>query len=210
MSKDNTRPDNTQRLLAICGIIGPVSYVIVLITLGSLEPGYSHVTQAMSTLGSPDARYPVIMNTAGLGLLGLAMVALALGLDRGIRDGKGSKIGPGLIAVSGAAVVMLGIFHSEPGAEDPTAAGNMHSVFVLIAGFALLLAPLAISPRLKRDERWQSYVAYSLGTVVVTIVVAVLHASGVFESWKGVIQRIAMAVPLIWLEVMAIKLLRVS
>ena len=210
MSKDNTRPDSTQRLLAICGIIGPVSYVIVLITLGSLEPGYSHLTQAMSTLGSPDARYPVIMNTAGFGLLGLAMVALALGLDRGIRDGKGYKIGPGLIAVSGAAVVMLGIFHAEPGVEDPTAMGTMHSVFVLIAGFAILLAPLTISPRLKRDERWQSYVAYSLGTVVVTIVIAILHASDVFESWKGVIQRTAMAAPLIWLEVMAIKLLRIS
>jgi len=210
MSKDNTRPDNIQRFLAICGIIGPVSYVIVLITLGSLEPGYSHLTQAMSTLGSPDARYPVIMNTAGFGLLGLAMVALALGLDRGIRDGKGYKIGPGLIAVSGAAVVMLGIFHAEPGVEDPTAMGTMHSVFVLIAGFAILLAPLTISPRLKRDERWQSYVAYSLGTVVVTIVIAILHASDVFESWKGVIQRTAMAAPLIWLEVMAIKLLRIS
>ena len=210
MSKDNTRPDNTQRLLAICGIIGPVSYVIVLITLGSLEPGYSHLRQAMSTLGSPDARYPVIMNTAGFGLLGLMMVALALGLDRGIRDGKGYKIGPGLIAVSGAAVVMLGIFHAEPGVEDPTAMGTMHSVFVLIAGFAILLAPLTISPRLKRDERWQSYVAYSLGTVVVTIVIAILHASDVFESWKGVIQRTAMAAPLIWLEVMAIKLLRIS
>lgn len=138
------------------------------------------------------------------------MVALALGLDRGITDGKGSKIGPGLVGVSGAAVVMLGIFHSEPGAENPTAVGTMHSVFVLIAGFAILLAPLAISPRLKRDERWQSYVAYSLGTVVMAMVVSVLYASNVFESWKGVVQRMAMAVPLIWVEVMAIKLLRVS
>jgi hypothetical membrane protein len=210
MFKDNARTDNTQRLLAICGIIGPVSYVIVLITLGSLEPGYSHVTQTMSKLGAPGARYPLIMNTAGFALLGLLMVALALGLDRGIRDGKGSKIGPGLVAVSGAAVVTLGFFHSEPGAEDPTAMGTMHSVFVLIAGFALLLAPLAISPRLKRDERWRGYVAYSLVTVVVASVVAVLYSSNVFESWKGIIQRMAMAVPFIWLEVMAIKLLRVS
>jgi hypothetical membrane protein len=210
MSKESTGPDNTQRLLAICGIIGPVSYAIVLITLGSLEPGYSHVTQTMSTLGSPVARHPIIMNIAGFGLLGLMIVALALGLDRGIRDGKGSKIGPGLVAVSGAAVGMLGIFHSEPGAESPTAMGTMHSVFVLIGGFALLLAPLAISPRLKRDEQWQSYVAYSLGTVVVASVVAALYASNVFESWKGIIQRMAMAVLLIWLEVMAVKLLRVS
>jgi hypothetical membrane protein len=210
MSKESNGSDNTQRLLAICGIIGPVSFAIVLITLGSLEPGYSHVTQAMSTLGAPGARYPLIMNIAGLGLLGLMMVALAVGLDRGIRDGKSSKFGPGLIAVSGVAVMMLGVFHSEPGAEDPTAMGTTHGVFVRIAGFALLLAPLAISPRLKKDERWHSYVAYSLGTVVVAIVVAVLYASNVFESWKAVIERIAMAVSLIWIEVMAIKLLRLS
>ena len=42
------------------------------------------------------------------------------------------------------------------------------------------------------------------------MVVSVLYASNVFESWKGVVQRMAMAVPLIWVEVMAIKLLRVS
>lgn len=58
MSKYSTGPDKTQRLLAICGIIGPVSYAIVLITLGSLELGYSHVTQTMSTLGAAGAPLP--------------------------------------------------------------------------------------------------------------------------------------------------------
>jgi len=80
----------------------------------------------------------------------------------------------------------------------------------MIAGFAIILAPLALSPRLKRDDRWQRYLAYSLGTVVVALLVSAVYESDVFESWKGALQRISMAVPFIWVEVMAIKLLRVS
>ena len=210
MSKSSTRPDSIQRLSALCGIVGPISYTIVLITLGSLEPGYNHVTQFMSKLGAADARHAIVMNTAGFSLLGILMVAFAVGLHRGISDGKGSKIGPALVAVSGIAVVMTGIFHCDSGSEDVTAGGTMHSVFVMIGGFAIILAPLALSPRLKRDDRWQRYLAYSLGTVVVALLVSAVYESDVFESWEGALQRISMAVPFIWVEVMAIKLLRVS
>ena len=115
MSQSGTRPDSTQRLLAICGIIGPISYAIVVIILGFLQPGYSHVTQSMSELGEVGAPNAIIMNTAGFPLLGLLMIAFAFGLHRGISEGKGSKIGPALVALSGAALVITAIFTCDPG-----------------------------------------------------------------------------------------------
>lgn len=65
MSKSGTRPDSTQRLLAICGIIGPILYTIVVITLGLLRPSYNHVTQLISELGEAGSPNAIIMNTAG-------------------------------------------------------------------------------------------------------------------------------------------------
>ena len=210
MSQSSPQSTSSQRLLAICGITGPILYAIVVIVLGSLEPDYSHAAQSMSELGAVGARYAIIMNTAGFPLLGLLIIAFALGLDRGIRDGKGAKLGPALVAISGAALVMTGIFRCDPGCVDVTMVGTTHSVFAVIAAFAMLLAPLAISPRLKRDERWKSYLAYSVATTVIALLVSAVYGFNVFESWEGALQRISMGIPLIWVEVIAIKLLLLS
>lgn len=210
MSESSTRPDITQRLLAICGITGPILYTILVITLGFLEPGYSHITQTMSELGAVGAQYANIMNTAVFPLSGLLIFVFAFRLHRDISNGKYSKIGPTLIAVSGAALVMTGIFRCDPGCEDITTVGTTHSIFATIAAIPMIFGALAISPRLKRDNRWHDYAAYSLITVVVAVASSILFVLDVFEPWVGVLQRISMGVMLLWIEVMSIKLLRLS
>jgi len=215
MSRSSTRQASTQRLLAICGIIAPILYAIVVIILGLLRPGYDHIAQSMSQLGEVGGPDAIIMNTAGFALLGALMIAFAFGLHRGISEGKGLKIGPALVALSGAALVMAGIFPCDPAGVDISMVGITHYVFVTISAFAMILAPLALSPRLRRDRLWQSYVAYSLITVVVVGAISALfiitvYGFNVFEPWKGVLQRVSMVVPLLWMEVMAIRLLRLS
>jgi len=110
MPKSGNRPDSTQRLLAICGITGPILYTIVVIVLGLLRPDYDHVMQSMSELGEVGSSNAIIMNTAGFALLGVLMIAFAFGLHRDISGGNGSKIGPALVALSGTALVITGIF----------------------------------------------------------------------------------------------------
>lgn len=205
-----SQPDSTQRLLAICGIIGPIFYTIVVITLGLLQPSYNHFTQSMSELGAVGAPNAITMNIAGFILLGLLMIAFAFGLHHGISDGKGSKIGPALVAVSGAALVMTGIFPCDPGCVDVSMVGITHSIFAMIAALAMILAPLSIFQRLKKDSRWQGYLVYSLVTVVVALALSAVYGFNVFEPWKGALQRVSMGVPLLWVEVMAIRLLRLS
>lgn len=79
MSKSGTQADKTLRLLAICGIIGPILYTSVLIIVGLLRPGYNHVTQYMSELDEVGGPNAIIMNIAGFTMLGLLMVAFAFG-----------------------------------------------------------------------------------------------------------------------------------
>ena len=112
--------------------------------------------------------------------------------------------------MSGAALVMTGIFPCDPGCVDVSMVGITHRVFAKIATFTMILAPLPISQRLKKDSRWQGYLAYTLVTVVVALALSAVYGFNIFEPWKGALQRIAMGVPLIWIEVMAIKLLRLS
>jgi len=79
-SMNDTRPDRMLRILAICGIIGPITYAIVLTVLGVLWPGYNPVRQYMSELGAVDAPHAFLMNVLGFHVLGVSMVALGLGL----------------------------------------------------------------------------------------------------------------------------------
>ena len=77
---NSTRPDRMLRILAVCGIVGPLTYAIVLTVLGVLWSGYNPVHQYMSELGAVDAPHAFVMNFLGFQLLGISMVALGLGL----------------------------------------------------------------------------------------------------------------------------------
>lgn len=215
MSRSSTRPACTQRLLAICGIFGPILFTFVVFILGLLRPGYDHIAQSISELGEVGGPNAIIMNTVGFALLGALMIAFAFGLHRGINEGKGSKIGPALVALSGAALIMAGIFSCYPAGVDTPTVGIIHYVFITIYASAMILAPLALSPGLRRDRLWQSYVTYSLITVVVAgalsaLFVITVYIFNVFEPWKGILQRVSMVAPPLWMEVMAIRLLRLS
>lgn len=210
MSKSDIRPDSTQRLLAICGIVGPILYTIVLIIVGFLRPGYNHITQVMSELGEVGGPNAIVMNIAGFTLLGLLMIAFAFGLDRGISEGKGWKVGPALVALAGAGFVVVGFFQCDPGCVIVSSTGVMHVVSAAVSGYAMIFANLIISLRLKNDSRWQGYWLYSVATCILTVVFSFLFNSVVFESWIGALQRIALGIQLLWMEVMAIQLLRLS
>ena len=210
MFMNSTRSDTTQRLLATCGIVGPISYAIVVIILGFLQPGYNHITHRLSELGEASGQNAIVMNTAGVALLGILMVAFAFGLHRGIGEGKGSKIGPALLALSGAAWVMTGIFPRDPVWGDVSMVGITHSVFTIISAVAMILALLALSPRLNRDSLWRGYQYYSLATAIVAGVISAVYGFKVLEQWIGALQRVLMGVLLLWVEVMAIRLLRLS
>lgn len=200
--------DRTLSVLAFCGIIGPIFYTIVLITLGLLRPGYSHITQSMSELGEVGGPNAIVMNTIGFPLLGLLLIAFAIGLHRGISEGKGSILGPSLVMLSGVGLIGSGIFPCDQGCVDVTIISKIHSISATIAAFAMIFAAFAISYRVRNDHLWEDYHLYSLLTGVVTAIVA--SAYMVFEPWLGVFQRLSMSVSLLWIEVMAIQLLRLS
>ncbi len=208
MSNSSTRQNGTFRFLAILSVVGPLWYTIIVFVLGLLQPDYNHITQSMSELGATNAPHAFFMNTLGLPVLGLSMIAFAYGLHQGISDARGSKIGPTLISVSGTALVMTGIFRCDPGCIDTSIIGVTHSIFATIAALSMILAPLTLSPRLKRDTRWKSYLDYTLATAFLSAAISLTYGLNLFESWKGTLQRISMAVPLIWIEFMAVKLLR--
>ena len=114
---------------AYAGIVAPILLTALVLVLGWLEPGYEHRTQTISVLGGVGGIRGLLFNL-GTVLTGLLLIAFAIGLDRGIGGGEGSKVGPILIILGGAGMLGSAVFHCNLECtnilKSPTLAGRLH------------------------------------------------------------------------------------
>lgn len=128
-----------QRGLVWLIVLVPVFYYVALIGGSLTWPGYSHVTQYASELGSAAAPYPNLFNyniVAG----GIAAIAGGLGLFLALRQLSGRTVLPFLAGLTltlwGAGMVMGGWFpmpDDRHGGYGLTIAGQLTPLFVLLS-----------------------------------------------------------------------------
>ncbi len=202
--------NDTQKFFAICGIIGPIIYVIVLTVLGLLWSGYNPVTQYMSELGAVDAPHSTIMNVLGFQLLGIFMIAFGFGLYRGLSKGWTSRIGIAIIIVGGISLIAVGFFPCDSGCINVSPIGVGHMITATMSSISFTVGMLITSLSLRKDSRWQSYWIFTMTFSIVAILISPLPMFPPFKTWAGLLQRIGIGLPLFWMVVMGIKLLRLS
>jgi hypothetical membrane protein len=176
-----------------------------------MRPGYDQLSQYGSELSTgPNA---IIMNANFLAA-GLLIIAFAAGLFRSIQGGRWLRMGSALLGVCGAGEAVTALFPCDPGC--PLAAESFsqlaHNADAVVAFVALALAPLLISTGLKQNRYWQGYQHYSFVTGLATIgLFSIFSAASLgYLGFVGLLQRLFLAVPFLWIEVMATKLLRAS
>lgn len=201
--------DRYQRFLAICGIIAPIIFTIILMIASLLRSDYSHLINFVSELGAVGAPYAIIQRINFV-LTGILIVAFTFGLHRGIGDGKGSIIGPLLVAIFGLSSVMSGIFSTDT-IQPGSFSDIMHSMSSAIGSVAAIIAFFIISERLEKDILWRPYQSFSIVIAIVAIIVSVVGA-GILGAvgTPGLGQRLFLAVLFLWIEVMAIRLFQIS
>ena len=219
------KPATILRITATCGLVGPVILVAVLIILGALYPGYSHISQTMSVLGAVDAPHKAIMNTLGFPLLALSIVMFAHAVHHGVNlsappGGQGKvysrfsvfyfldRAGPALIVMSGVALAMTGIFPGDPANIDVSWRGTTHSIFAAISAVSFAIAPVFIGIRQWSDNRWKGHALYSEITAVVTLALSWISSLDAVDAYVGLFQRISMGIPMVWMMVTSAKIVR--
>lgn len=204
------------RLLAICGVVGPILGVVLSSVAGSLRPSFDPVAQFGSELGVGNDTAALIANAGDI-LYGLLIVAFAVGLYMGLAKDRNSVIGPVLMGVYGLAFFLAGIIHCDPGCpllnQAPSLSQAIHDTLFLIIEVAVILAPLAISIRIREDSLWQKYRTYALVTAAASLVLFIIFESGVqfsnyLSPWRGTFGLATLIPIIVWTEVMAIRLLR--
>jgi hypothetical membrane protein len=199
--------------LAAAGIVGPILFTVVVVIQGLLRPGYSPVADPISALATGQNGWVQNLNFIVLGLL---MLAYAVGLHLGMRPARAGMVGPALLALAGAGAVLSGVVPLRAVAGGGTYEPAGHTVAVFVAFLGAGIGLIALSRRMTSDPRWRSLATYTLasGIAIVGLFLAIGGLASTPNAplyrWFGVTQRVLLAVWYPCLIVLALRLLRIT
>lgn len=202
------RADPPSRWLALAGIVGPVVWWVLVVVNGAITPGYSHVSDYISTLGAVDAPYATIQ-AVNFAVFGGAILALALGIHRWFDDVRRPRVGTALLGVFGVGVILAGVFPGDPSAPDSTT-HILHNVTSIVAFVTGIGGVALLSRRVARDDRWPTYPYEVTWIVVVVFVTFAAFMGSIFtdSAFVGFTQRAFVGVLTVWVAMQSYRLYR--
>lgn len=190
----------------LCGMAGPVTYTIVVLLLGSLQPGFSHLTELMSELGETGAPYAVVMNLAGFALTGILLMAFAAAFFltfSGVRGTTGASL---LLALVGILYLGEARFSCDAGCIPVTGPGLLHLEIGELLVISAVLAAFLIAYVQRSAGKAEGYWQYSVTTGVLVLFLIPVMLSR--PDLQGLFQRLLVGIILLWWEVLAIWMYR--
>ena len=193
----------TARLIvAFLGMVAPPIAAALVLVAGWMTPGYDPLARTISRLAEPGLPAAGAIDVA-IGLVGIAVLVLALTLGPGARGGRV------LLGVAGGALLVAAAIHLDPASARAT---TEHRVATTFAMLALAGAPLAFAVSLKRRAGWERYgrISFLLGAAEVgALLMAFALLPTAFAEW-GAWERSFLALPMVWMVIVSSRLLRTS
>jgi len=197
--------------LCSCGVIFSTLDFVMFNILGFMRPGYNPFTQFISELGETGSSNAHVASIYFF-ISGIFTILFALGLYIGIKKEKGSIFPPIILILYGIFnSIGTAIFPCDPGCAGSTFTGLMHLFVSFIALILMCLLPLFSWRSFKKDDNWKQY---ELLTLVFGILIIVL--SSIFlifysiDLLIGLFQRLLYYVFLLWIFLIAVKLLKIQ
>lgn len=194
--------------LALGGLLGPVAFAAVVAVAAALEPGYSHVAQAISELGGVEATRPLLQNANFLAT-GVLTLAFAAALAQRFPAHRGAAALVALFALS--STIANGLLPCDAGCAGRTPVGLAHNVTGM-AGFVAAIAGMLRYARVWRTEAgWERFARFTAGAGFVALaglVGFVVTKAAALESVDGLLQRVFVAAFLLWIFATAWRLRR--
>jgi len=197
---------------AVAGLVAPVLFWTVLVVLGRTQTGYNAFKSDISQLALGPNGW---VQTANFVIFAALIVVFQGGVQRTVAPGRVWGTINGLAIACGLGLVAIAVLPT-----DRVGAWTVHGAIHLgVVGALAVLLPLnclAAAAHLKPDRAWRGYAVFSVLAGAFTgalVVLLLLVWSGLWRAshpWLGLYERIAFAVPCAWMEVIAIRLLRLS
>jgi hypothetical membrane protein len=172
------------RFLAVAAMAGPPLFAALTVLAGLVKPGYDIAEQTVSDLAVGAYGW---IQTANFLILGVAMIAFAALL----RTRRGALFG-----FAGLAVIAAAFYETDLAGAPETSHGATHNMLFLLIFLALITAFALHGSRI------------TALTVFAGLFVFVMFAGDVgdpLHSVAGLIERVVIAIPLVWISYSAAK-----
>jgi len=199
---------NIHSVLAFAGMAGPIVLAVTDFTASFTNPDYSLVQDSISSLALTRLGW---LQTIGFLAIGLLVEIFVAGLLFNIKRWRGFHLSIGLLVFFGFGLLLIGAFRTDPVGGPDTIEGAIHGLTATVVFWLFPVAILIIAPSLKNDLNWNNVFIYTIVAGILAFILVVV--TGFIQDgikWFGLLERILVANMIIWVEVAAIKLLRLS
>ena len=201
-------PLSVYGVLALTGVVAPVIFIIANLTVAFSSPGYEFIRDSISSLALAPLGW---IQTIAFMLMGLLIEAFVVGLILSLRGGKRFRLGAGILVFFGFGILLVGALHTDPAGGPRTVEGMIHGV---VAGTVFWLFPIAsllIAYDLRKDLYWKGFFLYTIIASAIALALLLWRIWLPSElSWFGLYERILALDELIWVEIVAVRLLQLS
>ena len=211
-----TEPRKTQinagnRAAAAAGIAGPAAFTGAWIAGSLRQTGHRGTEIQLSGLAASDARDPWIMLTGFL-VLGGCTIAFGAALHDALGGRGHAGLAPRLIQGAGVLTIAAGLLRRDHMLLTPGSVSwhnHAHDVVSAIIYADLVAAQVLLAMRFGRDPRWQPWRPWLLASAAATAAVLIAFAGDTSAPAAGILQRVAVTIPLAAITAIAARLLRI-
>ena len=215
--------------LVLVAIIGTVYFIVALTAMHFLRP--HDLVRYGTNIGFYSVGPYGSIFVAAFVTLGVAGLALALGLRRAVERSRSLSAGSVLIGLFGIGWIVGGIFRDAPdlASLEPILQEKITPASTLVHGlgafgglFFLMAGMLVLSIAFKRDERWHSFwipsLILGLATLALFVMAFFIKAplvvpccpSGSVAWWGAIESRLFFGTFVLWLLLTSIRLRAVA
>ena len=195
---------------AAAGIAGPAAFTGAWIAGSLRQTGHPAAEIQLSGLAAPDARDPWIMLTGFL-VLGGCTVALGAALNDALGGRDHAGLAPRLVQGAGVLTVAAGLLRRDHMLLTPGSVSwhnHAHDVVSAMLYADLVLAQVLLAARFGREPGWEQWRPWLLASATATAAVLIAFASDTSAPPAGILQRVAVTIPLAAMTAIAARLLR--
>ena len=138
----------------------------------------------------------------------IALFSFGMYIDLNDKKTKLTILGSSLIFISGISFLLIGFFPCDPDCINFSTIGIIHGYLANTAQFPLIIAPCFLLTYFKINKKWDDIYYYSIISIILGVVSFAIYKSYIFDGYVGLLQRISFGIPILWVEIIAIKIFK--
>ena len=193
------------------GVAGSAAFTGAWIAGSLRQTGHRGTEIQLSGLAASDARDPWIMLTGFL-VLGGCTIAFGAALHDALGGRGRAGLAPRLIQGAGVLTIAAGLLRRDHMLLTPGSVSwhnHAHDVASAVIYADLVVAQVLLAARFGRDPRWKPWRPWLLASAAATAAVLIAFAGDTSAPAAGILQRVAVTIPLAAITAIAARLLRI-